>query len=239
MQLGYKSNLVMERCSLSVMSDEPGRGLRESKKQRTRRELADAALALFLERGFDEVSVADVAAAAQVSKPTLFRYFATKEDLVLDRFADHQDEAARIVRARPRGSTPVRALHEHFVAALRERDPITGLSDVPEVVAFQRLLYSTAGLESRLAHYTAREAELLAEVLEAESRAPLVARMAALHLVTVRQELGRENWRRIASGRCADEVYPEAVADADEAFGMLAGGLDVALAARSDRPAAG
>lgn len=204
----------------------PGPGLRESKKARTRRQLAATALELFLERGFDEVSVADVAAAAEVSKPTLFRYFPSKEDLILHRFADHQDEAARLVRARPADWTPVRALREHFLTALRERDPITGLSDQPDVVAFQGLLYSTPSLERRLAHYTAREVELLAEVLQDRFRSPLAARLAARHLVTVRQELGRENWHRIASGRSADEAYPEAVADAELAFGMLADGLD-------------
>ncbi|MGW7029274.1 TetR/AcrR family transcriptional regulator [Streptomyces xanthophaeus] len=204
-------------------------GLRENKKLRTRRQLAATALELFLERGFDAVSVADVAAAAEVSKPTLFRYFPSKEDLVLDRFADHQDEAARIVRERPAGQGPVQALHAHFLEALAERDPITGLCDHPDVLAFQGLLYSTASLGSRMAHYTAREVELLAAVLEAESVRPFAARLAALHLVTVRQELGRGNWRRLDAGRSADEVYPEAVADADLAFGMLAGGLDRGL----------
>ncbi|MFD7096598.1 TetR/AcrR family transcriptional regulator [Streptomyces xanthophaeus] len=204
-------------------------GLRENKKLRTRRQLAATALELFLERGFDAVSVADVAAAAEVSKPTLFRYFPSKEDLVLDRFADHQDEAARIVRERPAGQGPVEAVHAHFLAALAERDPITGLCDHPNVLAFQGLLYSTASLGSRMAHYTAREVELLAAVLEAESVRPFAARLAALHLVTVRQELGRGNWRRLDAGRSADEVYPEAVADADLAFGMLAGGLDRGL----------
>ncbi|MFC9298929.1 TetR family transcriptional regulator [Streptomyces sp. NPDC057011] len=207
-------------------------GLRENKKLRTRRLLAATALELFLERGFDAVSVADVAAAAEVSKPTLFRYFPSKEDLVLDRFADHQDEAARIVRERPGGQGPVAALHAHFVEALDRRDPITGLCDHPNVLDFQRLLYSTASLESRLARYTAREVELLAAALEAESVAPLTARLAALHLVTVRHELGRENHRRIDSGQSADEAHPGAVADADAAFGMLAGGLDRALPIR-------
>ncbi|MFJ9338610.1 TetR/AcrR family transcriptional regulator [Streptomyces sp. NPDC101733] len=207
-------------------------GLRESKKLRTRRQLAATALELFLERGFDAVSVADVAAAAEVSKPTLFRYFPSKEDLVLDRFADHQDEAARIVRDRDPGRTPLRAVHEHFLVGLAERDPITGLCDHPNVLAFMGLLYSTSSLESRLAHYTAREVELLAAVLEGEAVHPLAARLAALHLVTVRQELGRHNWRRIAAGRSADEVYAGAVTDADEAFGMLAGGLDTALPIR-------
>ncbi|MFF4319597.1 TetR/AcrR family transcriptional regulator [Streptomyces sp. NPDC001568] len=207
-------------------------GLRESKKLRTRRQLAATALELFLERGFDAVSVADVAAAAEVSKPTLFRYFPSKEDLVLDRFADHQDEAARIVRERPAGRSPVGAVHDHFLAALGERDPITGLCDHPNVLAFQGLLYATPSLESRLAHYSDREVELLAAVLEAESAAPLTARLAAIHLVAVRHELGRENWRRIAAGQSADEAYPAAVTDADRAFAMLAEGLDAALPIR-------
>ncbi|MFD3694955.1 TetR family transcriptional regulator [Streptomyces sp. NPDC058646] len=209
------------------------RGLRENKKLRTRRRLEATALELFLERGFDAVSVADVAAAAEVSKPTLFRYFPTKEDLVLDRFADHQDETARIVRDRPAGQGPVGAVHAHFLDALGRRDPITGLCDHPDVLAFQRLLYSTASLESRLARYGAREVELLAAVLETESTPALTARLAALHLVTVRQELGRENWRRIDAGRSADEAYPDAVADADAAFGMLTDGLDRLLPVRT------
>ncbi|MEV7612108.1 TetR family transcriptional regulator [Streptomyces sp. NPDC089799] len=202
-------------------------GLREAKKLRTRRLLAATAMELFLERGFEAVSVADVAAAAEVSKPTLFRYFPTKEDLVLDRFADHQDEAARIVRARPEGVGPVEALHRHFIGALRERDPITGLNDHPDVVAFQQLLYSSPGLSARIAHYTAREVELLAEALESGAgyETPFAARLAALCLVTARHELGKENWRRIAAGRSADECHADAVADADRAFGMLAGGL--------------
>ncbi|MFJ3830817.1 TetR/AcrR family transcriptional regulator [Streptomyces sp. NPDC090046] len=204
-------------------------GLRENKKLRTRRQLAATALELFLERGFDAVSVAEVAAAAEVSKPTLFRYFPSKEDLLLDRFADHQDEAARIVRDRPAGRTPAGAMRAHFLAALAERDPITGLCDHPNVVAFQRLLYSTASLQSRLRHYTDREVDLLAAVFEAEALNPLAARLAAMHLVAVRRELGRENFRRIDSGRSADEAYPAAVADADQAFAMLADGLDRAL----------
>ncbi|MCM1968157.1 TetR family transcriptional regulator [Streptomyces sp. NPDC002812] len=208
------------------------KGLRENKKLRTRQQLAATALELFLERGFDAVSVADVAAAAEVSKPTLFRYFPSKEDLVLDRFADHQDEAARIVRDRAAGQTPVAAVRAHFLAALAERDPITGLCDHPNVLAFEGLLYSTASLGSRLAHYTAREVELLAAVLEAEAVDPLTARLAAGYLVAARQELGRENWRRIDAGQSADEAHPAAVADAERAFALLSGGLDRALPAR-------
>ncbi|MFI8100695.1 TetR/AcrR family transcriptional regulator [Streptomyces sp. NPDC086023] len=216
----------MENPQQNAPRTAPEPGLRETKKQRTRDHLAATALELFLERGFDDVSVAEVAAAAEVSKPTLFRYFPTKEDLLLDRFADHQDEAARIVRDRPAGTTPVRALHEHFLAALADRDPITGLCDHPGVLAFQRLLYSSPGLAARLTHYTEREVELLAEALAPEYDTPLAARLAALHLVTVRHELGHENFRRLDAGSTADEAHARAAADADRAFTMLATGLD-------------
>jgi DNA helicase IV len=80
-------------------------GLRERKRLRMYREVSETAIGLFLERGFDAVSVAEVAAAAEISKPTLFRYFPTKEDLVLHRFADHETEPARVVAARAGLST--------------------------------------------------------------------------------------------------------------------------------------
>ncbi|MDX2762645.1 TetR family transcriptional regulator, partial [Streptomyces europaeiscabiei] len=77
-------------------------GLRERKKRRMYESVSEVAIRLFLEKGFDAVSVAEVAAAAEISKPTLFRYFPAKEDLVLYRIADHEDETARVVAGRAR-----------------------------------------------------------------------------------------------------------------------------------------
>src|SRR5689334_14440639 len=103
-------------------------GLRELKKQRTFDAVSTIAIRMFLEHGFDRVSVSDIAAAAEISKPTLFRYFGAKEDLVLHRFADHAGESARIVAARPADRSPIDALHAHFLAGLARRDPVTGLN---------------------------------------------------------------------------------------------------------------
>ena len=63
----------------------PGEGLRERKKRLMRQQLSDTATAMFLERGFDAVRVAEVAEACGVSEKTVFNYFPTKESLVLDR----------------------------------------------------------------------------------------------------------------------------------------------------------
>ncbi|MEU7043123.1 TetR family transcriptional regulator [Streptomyces varsoviensis] len=145
------------------MSEETG--LRERKKQRTRRTLSDTAIGLFLEHGFDQVSVADVAAAAEVSKPTLFRYFPAKEDLVLERIADHQGESARVVRDRAPGQSPLAALRAHFHARLDAHDPITGLSDNPAARAYTDLLFTTPSLLARLLSYTDRDADELTSAL--------------------------------------------------------------------------
>ncbi|MEV6201956.1 TetR family transcriptional regulator [Streptomyces sp. NPDC051771] len=192
-------------------------GLRTRKKQRTHDAIGDAAVSLFLERGFDRVSVNEIAAAAEVSKPTLFRYFPTKEDLVLHRFADHQGEAARVVRDRTPGTGPMTALHRHFRAGLDRFDPVTGLDDHPEVVAFHRLVFTTPSLAARLTQYQVEDEEALAEALGEG----IQARLRAAQALAVRRVLARTNWQKIADGRTARDVHPEAVADADLAFDLL------------------
>ncbi|MFE6286576.1 TetR/AcrR family transcriptional regulator [Streptomyces sp. NPDC057877] len=192
-------------------------GLRARKRERTRDAIGDAAVSLFLARGFDSVSVNDIAVAAEVSKPTLFRYFPTKEDLVLHRFADHQGEAARVVRDRGSGVEPVTALHRHFRAGLDRHDPVTGLNDHPEVVAFHRLVFTTPSLAARLTRYQMEDEEALADALGEGLR----ARLLAAQVLVVQRVLARTNWRKIADGRTAEDVHPEAVADADQAFHAL------------------
>jgi AcrR family transcriptional regulator len=194
-------------------------GLRARKKARTHDAIADAAITLFLAHGFDKVSVSDIAAAAEVSKPTLFRYFPTKEDLVLHRFADHQGEAARVVRERGPGVPPVAALHRHFRAGLDRYEPVTGLNDHPVVVEFHRLVFATPSLAGRLTQYTQEDEQALAEALDPGPDLP--ARLLAAQVIAVQRVLARANWQRIADGRSAREVHAEAVADADHAFARL------------------
>jgi AcrR family transcriptional regulator len=196
-------------------------GLRERKKRQTYQAISDAAIALFLKKGFDRVSVAEVAAAADVSKPTLFRYFTAKEDLALHRFADHEDEAARVVAARPPGISPLDALHRHFLDGLERSDPVTGLSDDEGVLAYHRLLYGTPSLVARLYAYQGRSEDALTAALGGGLR----ARLAAGQIVAVQRILAEENWRRIAAGESADAVRPGAVAAARLAFDQLREGL--------------
>ncbi|MGP3973805.1 TetR/AcrR family transcriptional regulator [Streptomyces sp. 8N114] len=205
-------------------------GLRERKRQRTYLAISDAAVALFLEKGFDAVSVSEIAEAAEVSKPTLFRYFPAKEDMALYRFADHEDEAARVVAGRGEGVRPLAALEDHFLAGLQARDPVTGLCDAPEVLAFHRLLYGTPSLVARLHSYTARSEEALAARLAEETTtdkdaSALTAQLAAGQIVTTQRVLAMANWRRISQGASADSVFESASEDTRHAFALLRTGL--------------
>ncbi|MGW1731655.1 TetR family transcriptional regulator [Streptomyces sp. AM2-3-1] len=196
--------------------------LRERKKQLTYQAVSDAAIAMFLERGFDKVSVAEVAAAADISKPTLFRYFPAKEDLALHRFADHEDEAARVVAARGRDESPLDALRRHFLDGLERRDPVTGLCDHPQVLAFHRMLYGTPSLVARMYGYQGRSEAALARALGDA----VPDRLAAGQIIAVQRILALENWRRIDAGESADEVYEDAVRAAELGFAQMRSGLE-------------
>ncbi|MER6916865.1 TetR family transcriptional regulator [Streptomyces sp. NPDC000594] len=205
----------------AVRDGAPGEGLRERKRRRTRQTISDTAIALFLARGFDAVPVTEIAAAADVSKPTLFRYFPAKEDLVLHRFADHETDPARAVRTRPPGATPLAALERYVLDGLARRDPVTGLNDLPEVLAFHRLVYGTPSLVARLYAFQGRSERALAEALGPGVR----ARLAAGQIVAVLRILAEENARRILAGESAEEVRPEAEAATRLAFEQLARGI--------------
>ncbi|WP_206796801.1 TetR/AcrR family transcriptional regulator [Amycolatopsis sp. MtRt-6] len=208
------------------MTDEPG--LRERKKLRTRAAISAAAIGLFLERGFDAVGVAEVARVAEVSKRTLFAYFPTKEDLVLHRFADHETDAADVVRARRPGQGPLAALREAFLRGLEAREPVTGLCDLPAVVAVFRLVTGTPALVARLAEFTgAGEAALAAALAEAGVPDP-DAGLAAAQITAVRRALATANMAAIAGGVPARERLLQARVTAERAFTLLSSGVGFA-----------
>jgi AcrR family transcriptional regulator len=85
--------------------------LRARKKARTRREISDVATRLFAERGFEEVTLSEIAAAADVSIKTIFNYFGSKEELYFDRADELRDAVIATIVERDRGTTVLDALH--------------------------------------------------------------------------------------------------------------------------------
>jgi AcrR family transcriptional regulator len=209
-----------------LMSMSSTMGLREQKKQRTQRTLWLVATDMFAERGFDAVSVAEVAAAADVSKTTVFNYVQDKEDLVLAPMRAHVGALAGIVRDRAPGESVVAALQRQFLAALDERDASTGLNDTPKVLSVQRLIQNTPRLLQR-AHAINHQAEelLAAELTTQDGEFDLIAHAAAAQITAVRNMLIGQNIRRLLDGVGAEQVHPIAIANARAAFGLLEHGL--------------
>ncbi len=94
-------------------------GLRERKKQRTRLALVDAALDLFLAQGYDRTTVEQIAAVVDVSPRTFFRYFASKEDILLHALEDGERVLTSKLAARPTGEPPFVALRHAYTALFR------------------------------------------------------------------------------------------------------------------------
>ncbi|MER5185622.1 TetR family transcriptional regulator [Streptomyces sp. NPDC002896] len=201
-------------------------GLRERKKLQTAQMLWETAIGLFLQHGFDNVTVTQIAAAANVSKMTVFNYFPAKEDLAMRPMADHVGDPARAVRERARGESAIAALRRDYLAALARRDASTGLNDDRKVLSVHRLLHQTPALAQRVVVLRDRDQQLLAQELAAPTEHPdVLARAAASQLIGTREALITENLRRLFDGESADEVYPDAVAHAEQAFELLATGL--------------
>jgi AcrR family transcriptional regulator len=150
-------------------------GLRERKKQRTREAIADAALELFDKRGFDAVTVADVAEAAEVSEKTIFNYFSSKEDLVFDGAVQRSASLQEALRNREPGVSivePFRRVTAAFLERLENEAPET-------IVAVPRLVMNSKSLRERLFLRWEHEAVELAPAVAAAAGEPADSIVAA------------------------------------------------------------
>ena len=146
-------------------------GLRATKKEQARRTIATTALTLFLEHGFEEVSVAQIAQAAGVSKMTVFNYFPAKEDLFFEFIHPVMPDLAGAVRGRRDGEAPITAIRRFLQAELERRAEWTGLHD--GVAQFSALIFRSPTLISGLDRlWRERERELTAVFAEAVGVTP-------------------------------------------------------------------
>ena len=202
--------------SAPTVEDRPRPGLRERRKKLTAAELEAAAYRLFGERGFDNVTVDDIAAEADVSRRTFFRYFASKEDVLL---ADHFVQLARL-----RAAMADRPADEPIVTALRNALlSMTGDFDErkEKVILRGRLMRDTPSLQARsLVHQKLWEEamqEMVAERLGVDPVADLrPGVVAAAGLAAMR--VAFTNW--LSSG-CDGDL----IALTTEALDLLDGGL--------------
>jgi len=196
-------------------------GLRERKKRATRTLIADTALRLFAERGFDQTTVAEVAEAAGVSVKTVFNYFPAKEDL----FFDRADEVEQLWLDAVAGHRP----GEPLLAGLRRR-VLSRFADHPSGPSgqFRKVLAGSTLLQARgqqmWAGHEDAIAHALAGLLGADSEDP-TARVLAHQVLSIHPMVLRmvEVWTQ--QGAAPDEVRDRALCLINRAFDILERGL--------------
>ncbi|GIH72343.1 TetR family transcriptional regulator [Sphaerimonospora thailandensis] len=195
-------------------------GLRELKKQQTRENISHQATRLFLEHGFDKVTIADVAEAAQVAKMTVTNYFPRKEDLVFDLGEEFVQSLARTVRRRAPGESVLASLRRAYLAAVAEHDPVIGFSGP----AFARMIDASPALTARLREFHDEREKALADALATETGAgpdDILPRVAAAQLGGVHRLLFDETLRRTIAGQGDPEIAAVLTRYIDAAFGLL------------------
>ncbi|MFC0601843.1 TetR/AcrR family transcriptional regulator [Streptomyces palmae] len=206
-----------------MSADAPG--LREQKKRATRRAISDQATRLFLQRGFDTTTIADIAAASQVAKMTVTNYFPHKEDLALDHSEEFVAGPAETVAGRAVGESALAALRRAFLTAVDRRDQVIGFSGP----AFARMVADSPTLLARLRELHERREQALADTLAAEtgsSPEDVVPRVVAAQLSGVYRVLFTELQRRTLAGQDDDLIAAEVAERARTAFDLLAPALD-------------
>ncbi|MEU8982927.1 helix-turn-helix domain-containing protein [Streptomyces sp. NPDC048309] len=200
-------------------------GLRERKKHQTAMRIYRTAIALFTERGFGNVSVQEIADAAEVSKMTVFNYFGTKEDLVFRPMEDHFGDVARAVREREPGDSAVDAARRQFLDMVEARDPSIGLHSEPLARTVRRLVMETPALMERAFLASQKGTRDLAAVLAEETGDTMLATVAAATLSAARNALVEEHHSRIEAGESPDAVAAGAAERARRAFDLVEKGL--------------
>jgi AcrR family transcriptional regulator len=206
-----------------VAFSEPG--LRERKKQRTRLLIGETARRLFIERGFDAVTVAEVAREADVSEGTVFNYFPTKEDLFYSGMEAFEAELMDAVRERPAGESVLASFERVVLGGI----PRLARDDVADLIATAtRIIAASRALQGREREIIAGSTEELAELIAEETGRPagdVEAAAVAAALMGVQRALVAHVHASVLAGRRGAKLAAGARAQTRRAFARLEAGL--------------
>ncbi|MEV4892348.1 TetR/AcrR family transcriptional regulator [Nonomuraea sp. NPDC055795] len=190
---------------------------------RTRAKISEVATRLFLERGFDTVTVTEVAREAGVSAVTVFKHFPRKEDLLLDRQVDAVELLRAAVRERAPGAAVLRSLRDMAFGLLEERHALSGLKDGS--IPFFRTVVASPALIARAREIAFDLQQTLAAELDHDPAfdgdAPLLAAFFVAGYSTVLVETAR----RLIAGEAADTVADDHRARLERLFDALGSGV--------------
>jgi AcrR family transcriptional regulator len=193
-------------------------GLRERKKRETRQAISDVATMLFLERSFDQVTIAEVAQAAGVSKMTVTNYFPRKEDLIFDRGDAIIASLAQAIAQRAVGESMLAAVRRSFTESVRQADVTLGLASQ----AFARLIQTSPVLASRGLEMMEQREQALGDAIAAELGTDTVQqRLVAALLASVHRVVTAEGWRRSLAGEPRPQILAALAAEGEAGFDRL------------------
>ncbi len=167
-------------------------GLRELKALRTRESIVDAALSLYEKQGYDETTMEEIAAAAEVGTSTLYRYFPTKDQILLDGMMEGEGQLAGYLNARPPSEDVATALGEALNAYLIDAE-----SREQRIFLLRAVLDRTTAPRARLWDAWARERIMLENAIARRlglTLPDLRARVAA-HSALMVVEMALDAWR--------------------------------------------
>lgn len=201
-------------------------GLRERKKRQTRQLIYDAAHRLFGESGFESVTVAEIARAADVSEVTVFNYFPTKEDLFFGGMQFFEEQLIDAVRSRARGESAVRAFRRKVLEgapALATKERYAAIKRAAQAIAASPAL--AARERNIVRHYMLQLAGVLAEDtgVAADDVEPLAA---AATLMVVHRMLVDHVRKQVVAGRRGSPLVEDFRSQARRAFRRLEHGLE-------------
>ena len=203
------------------MSTEPG--LRERKKEQRRQRIADTARRLFAERGFEGVTVAEVAREANVSEGTVFNYFPTKEDLFYSGMESFETALIEAVRNRSPGRSVLAAFRDYVL------EQSEGVAErAPAIEKAARLVDASPALQARERALVAEYTAALAELLAAETGAgpdDLEPRVVAAALMAAQRELVAQTRASVVAGLQGPALVRSVRARGKRAFDRLEAGL--------------
>lgn len=204
-------------------------GLREQKKEQTRNRLSATAWSLAADRGFDHVTVAEIARTAEVSEATLFNYFRTKEDLFYAPLESFGDQLVDAVRTRAGGTSALAAVRDFL---LRDRGLLGPHEPSPKEALARlqtrmRVINDSPALLVREQRAFARYTEDLAGVLAAEADDdPVIAAVVAHALIGVHRSLVDLVRRQALAGVSLRRIAEHVREHGGRAFALLESGLE-------------
>jgi AcrR family transcriptional regulator len=205
-------------------------GLRERKKEQTRQSIAETAWRLFAERGYDRVTVAEIARAAQVAEATVFNYFPTKEDLFYSRLEAFGDQLVEAIGARPAGEPALAAFGRFLLDSggwLRQAEA-GDTAALDRLRTVNRLIAASPALLAREQLAIARSTRALADLLADQTGAgpdDIAPRVAANALMGVQRALLDQVRRRVLAGEDPARLAADIRASTRQALALLEHGL--------------